>query len=96
MLRIFEKQTPELIEGLERSRRDGDFAQLQRIAHKLKSSVALLGLDYTHGLLASLESEASSPTDADVIYSLAETAVAACRDDLEAVRKARVEHERNE
>jgi HPt (histidine-containing phosphotransfer) domain-containing protein len=44
MIEIFLKQTPGLIAGLQKTSKEGDWAEFKKIMHKIKPSITMMGI----------------------------------------------------
>lgn len=75
MIQIFLDQIPEFIDGLKDNLAKKDFIALGALAHKAKSSVAVMGMDGLTGTLKELELKAKSGEDADSYPELINTFV---------------------
>jgi len=65
MIQIFLDQIPEFTEGLQENLEKKDYVALGALAHKAKSSVAVMGMDALAGVLKDLELKAKSGEDID-------------------------------
>jgi len=65
MIQIFIDQLPEFTEGLTEHLQDGDYMALGALAHKAKSSVAVMGMESLATDLKTLELSAKAGTNAD-------------------------------
>ena len=65
LIDVFIQQMPTLIVGLEKSLQEKDYKQLSAIAHKTKSSVALMGIESLRADMAELEQKAKTGDDED-------------------------------
>ncbi|MBO7476818.1 MAG: response regulator [Salinivirgaceae bacterium] len=63
LISVFVQQMPTLIAGLEKALQDNDYKQLSAIAHKTKSSVALMGIESLRADMAELEQKAKVGED---------------------------------
>jgi HPt (histidine-containing phosphotransfer) domain-containing protein len=63
MIQIFVDQLPEFTDGLAAHLRSGDFIALGALAHKAKSSVAVMGMESLATDLKTLELSAKAGTD---------------------------------
>ena len=65
LIGVFVQQMPTLIVGLEKALQDNDYKQLSAIAHKTKSSVALMGIESLRADMAELEQKAKVGDDVE-------------------------------
>lgn len=63
MVKIFCEQVPEIIHDLRTNFNSGNFYELGLVAHKAKSSVAIMGMDELAGKLKELELKAKAGED---------------------------------
>ncbi len=63
LITVFVQQLPTLLVGLEKALQDNDYKQLSAIAHKTKSSVALMGIESLRADMAELEQKAKVGED---------------------------------
>jgi len=63
MIQLFIDQLPEFTEGMTQHLGNGDFTALGALAHKAKSSVAVMGMESLAGDLKTLELSAKAGTD---------------------------------
>ena len=65
LISVFVQQMPSLLVGLEKALQDNDYKQLSAIAHKTKSSVALMGIESLRADMAELEQKAKTGDDVE-------------------------------
>lgn len=65
MIQIFLDQLPEFTEGLSELLKKQDYPALGALAHKAKSSVAVMGMDHLAGILKELELKAKAAEDTE-------------------------------
>jgi HPt (histidine-containing phosphotransfer) domain-containing protein len=65
MIQLFIDQLPEFTEGLTEHLKNGDYMALGALAHKAKSSVAVMGMESLATDLKTLEISAKSGVDTD-------------------------------
>lgn len=70
LIDVFIQQLPTLLVGLEKALQDKDFKQLSAIAHKTKSSVALMGIESLRADMAKLEMEAKEGNDFELYKTI--------------------------
>ena len=63
LISVFVQQMPTLLVGLEKALQDKDYKRLSAIAHKTKSSVALMGIESLRADMAELEQKAKVGED---------------------------------
>jgi len=68
LVNVFIQQMPTLLVGLEKALQEKDYKQLSAIAHKTKSSVALMGIESLRAEMAELEQKAKTGDDTE-LYS---------------------------
>ncbi|MEA1876138.1 MAG: Hpt domain-containing protein [Bacteroidota bacterium] len=73
MIQIFLDQIPEFTDGLKDNLTKEDFIALGALAHKAKSSVAVMGMDELSETLKKLEVKAKAGEDADSYPELINT-----------------------
>ena len=73
MIEIFINQIPEFTEGLQELHKNNDYSALGALAHKAKSSVAVMGMDELAGVLKDLELKAKASEDIDSYPGLIQT-----------------------
>jgi len=73
MIDIFIDQIPEFTEGLKEYLMNKDYAALAALAHKAKSSVAVMGMDELTNVLKDLELKAKVGEDVDSYPALVQT-----------------------
>ena len=66
LISLFIQQMPMLLVGLEKALQDNDFKQLSAVAHKTKSSVALMGIETLRADMAELEQKAKTGDDIEL------------------------------
>lgn len=66
LIDVFKQQLPTLIVGLEKALQEKDYKQLSAIAHKTKSSVALMGIESLRADMAELEQKAKVSEDVEI------------------------------
>ena len=66
MINIFIEQVPELASEMESLYNEGKFFDLGLIAHKAKSSVAIMGMEELAGILKDLEMKAKGEVEKDL------------------------------
>jgi HPt (histidine-containing phosphotransfer) domain-containing protein len=66
MIQIFVDQLPEFTEGLTAHLKNGDYIALGALAHKAKSSVAVMGMDSLATDLKTLELSAKAGKDQEI------------------------------
>ena len=66
LIDVFIQQLPTLLVNLEKALQDKDFKQLSAIAHKTKSSVALMGIESLRADMAELELKAKDGDDIEL------------------------------
>ena len=66
LIDVFIQQLPTLLVGLEKALQDKDYKQLSAIAHKTKSSVALMGIESLRANMAELEIKAKDGDDIEL------------------------------
>ena len=80
MAEIYKSQIPEFINNLQEAYKNNDWQQLAAIAHKAKSSVAIIGLNNLANELKTLETDAKEGVNTDnylkIINNFIETAQA--------------------
>jgi HPt (histidine-containing phosphotransfer) domain-containing protein len=91
MLSIFERQTPALLDDLGTALDAGDPQGVHRVAHKLKSSAAMLGLHEAVAALKTLEEVTSQGQFPANGGALGRAAVDASRRALAGVQQARTQ-----
>ncbi|HBS86115.1 MAG: hypothetical protein A2W91_07850 [Bacteroidetes bacterium GWF2_38_335] len=67
MINIYKAQIPEFIEIMKKGVDDTDWEALASIAHKAKSSVAIMGISYLSEALKEMEVRAKAKTDLETI-----------------------------
>ena len=70
LIDVFIQQLPTLLVGLEKALQDKDFKQLSAIAHKTKSSVALMGIESLRADMAKLEMEVKEGNDFELYKTI--------------------------
>ncbi len=65
LISVFVQQMPSLLVGLEKALQDNDYKQLSAIAHKTKSSVALMGIESLRADMSELEQKAKTGDDVE-------------------------------
>jgi HPt (histidine-containing phosphotransfer) domain-containing protein len=66
MIQLFIEQLPEFTEGLDKHLKNKDYTALGALAHKAKSSVAVMGMDSLAADLKTLELSAKAGTDIEL------------------------------
>lgn len=70
MIQIFIDQLPEFTEGMAAHLKDGDYIALGALAHKAKSSVAVMGMDSLASDLKTLELNAKAGVETESYAAL--------------------------
>ena len=70
LIDVFIQQLPTLLVGLEKALQDKDYKQLSAIAHKTKSSVALMGIEALRADMAELEVKAKDGDDFELYQKI--------------------------
>ena len=70
LISVFIQQMPTLLVGLEKALQEKDFKQLSAIAHKTKSSVALMGIESLRTDMAELEQKAKTGDDIELYQKI--------------------------
>ena len=70
LIDVFIQQLPTLLVGLEKALQDKDYKQLSAIAHKTKSSVALMGIEALRADMAELEVKAKDGNDFELYQKI--------------------------
>lgn len=65
MTSLFKGQVPDLIQKMERARKDKDYKSLREVAHRAKSSVAIMGMNNLAEQMKQLELDAENQTNTD-------------------------------
>ncbi len=86
MLGLFLKQTPETISILESSLREKDWVALRNIAHKMKPSIAFMGLKEIEQEVKLLEEYAGSGTHLEEIPALVAKVKSVCVSGMEELK----------
>lgn len=79
MIDIFCEQVKEISENMFQSLSDNDWLSLSRLAHKAKSSVAIMGMAEMENDLKKLEHYAAEQKEVDIYKSLVEKFDAECK-----------------
>lgn len=66
----FLESTPPILDNLDRHLQAGDYSELGKAAHKLKSSVAYMGIDALRETILTLEHNAKNQTQLDQVPGL--------------------------
>jgi HPt (histidine-containing phosphotransfer) domain-containing protein len=82
LIDVFIQQLPTLLVGLEKALQDKDYKQLSAIAHKTKSSVALMGIESLRTDMAELEQKAKTGDDIELYKTLVTKFLSASTDVL--------------
>ena len=82
LIDVFIQQLPTLLVGLEKALQDKDYKQLSAIAHKTKSSVALMGIESLRTDMAELEQKAKTGDDVELYKTLVTKFLSASTDVL--------------
>lgn len=78
LLDIFVKTTPEMLEQIKVTADAGNFIQLSKVAHKLKSNVQSVGLNEVYRMLDQLEYIETTPISIDELDGLVLKIVQLC------------------
>ena len=90
LIDVFVQQIPILSVGLEKALQDKNYAQLGAIAHKTKSSVALMGIESLRQDMATLEAKTKTGEDEDTYAGIVTNFVSVSTDvlaEIETLRK---------
>ena len=82
LIDVFIQQLPTLLVGLEKALQQKDYKQLSAIAHKTKSSVALMGIESLRADMAELEQKAKTGEDFELYKSIVTNFLSASTDVL--------------
>lgn len=69
MITLFLEKAPATLGEINNSFESGDFKGLQSKAHKLKSSIQIIGNDQLHGLVVDIENKAKTATTNSALSS---------------------------
>lgn len=72
MIRLFIQQTPEMIKKLNKALEEGDLKQTKLIAHKMISSIDMMGIESIRQEIRDLERSAAKNGSIEVIRSYVE------------------------
>lgn len=75
MVELFIEQIPEFTDGLQSLLKDSNYSELGALAHKAKSSVAVMGMNQTADLLKQLETDAKVGSNQETYPSLVQNAI---------------------
>lgn len=89
LITVFVQQLPTLLVGLERALQDKDFTQLSAIAHKTKSSVALMGIESLRADMAELEQEAKKGDNVELYKKIVTNFISVSTDVLAEIETLR-------
>ena len=90
LISVFVQQMPTLLVGLEKALQEKDYKQLSAIAHKTKSSVALMGIESLRADMAELEQKAKVGEDEECYKRIVANFIAVSTDvlaEIETLRK---------
>ena len=90
LINVFVQQMPTLLVGLEKALQEKDYKQLSAIAHKTKSSVALMGIESLRADMAELEQKAKVGEDEECYKRIVANFIAVSTDvlaEIETLRK---------
>ncbi len=82
LITVFTQQMPTLLVGLEKALNEKDYKQLSAIAHKTKSSVALMGIESLRADMAELEQKAKTGEDEELYKKIVTNFISASTDVL--------------
>ena len=91
LISVFVQQMPSLLVGLEKALQDNDYKQLSAIAHKTKSSVALMGIESLRADMAELEQKAKTGDDVECYKRIVTNFLEASTDVLAEIETLREE-----
>ncbi len=89
MIDLFMKQAPDLLRDLRQARAAEDWERVRFVAHKMKSSARMLGIEALTGVLQVVERHAGRGPRREDLPQRIEEAVAVCRAALEELREER-------
>ena len=89
MIDLFMKQAPDLLRDLRQARAAEDWEQVRFVAHKMKSSARMLGIEALTGALQVVERHAGQAARAEELPQWIEEAMEVCRAALEELRRER-------
>lgn len=89
LITVFVQQLPTLAVGLEKALQDKDYKQLSAIAHKTKSSVALMGVESLRADMAELEQKAKNGDDEELFKKIVTNFISVSTDVLAEIETLR-------
>lgn len=89
LITVFIQQLPTLLVGLEKALDGKDYKQLSAIAHKTKSSVALMGIESLRADMAELEQQAKNGNDEELFKKIVTNFISVSTDVLAEIETLR-------
>ena len=89
LISVFIQQLPTLLVGLEKALDEKNYQQLSAIAHKTKSSVALMGIESLRADMAELELQAKNGNDEELFKKIVTNFISVSTDVLAEIETLR-------
>ena len=86
MTGIFLEQTPEALENLDKYLENKDWKALRGTAHKMKSSLSIMGIKELEGVVANIEEYCDKETNLDRLPELVEQVKVICKESMEELK----------
>jgi HPt (histidine-containing phosphotransfer) domain-containing protein len=86
MTGIFLEQTPEALENLDKHLAAGDWKGLRATAHKMKSSLSIMGIKELEPVVADLENFCEKETNLDQVPELVDKVKEVCHEAMQELK----------